>query len=65
MEVQIGRCLKAIKEEQFKYLIDKKKEYKISINGKDFAVYETELEATNEFSNIKNAIEENNTIYFS
>jgi phosphoribosylanthranilate isomerase len=56
-------CKKAIKEKQEKYLIGKKKEYMIVVNGDEFAIYKTEIEVNDEFYNIKEAITENKNIY--
>ncbi len=56
-------CKRAIKKEQEEYVTKKPKEYKISVNGNDFATYTTETKARHEFNEIKDSIREGKTIH--
>lgn len=56
-------CNKAIKETQERHLINKPKEYRISVNNNDFAVYKNKLKAEIIFNDIQTAIGRNENIY--
>ncbi len=55
-------CYNALKDSQ-KQCVDKIKEYRISVNDKDFATYSTEAKAILEFNAIKDSIMEGRVIH--